>query len=55
MAEVIDYVREVGPQRAYAVHDALLNDLAWPIYEGQIGALGGTDNLRLTPEEYATL
>ncbi len=25
MAEVIDYTREVSPQRAYAIHDALLN------------------------------
>ncbi|KAB1149887.1 MBL fold metallo-hydrolase [Streptomyces luteolifulvus] len=49
ISEVIDYVREVGPQRAYDIHDALLTDLARPIYDNQIGALGGTEHLRLTP------
>ncbi|MEU0331802.1 MBL fold metallo-hydrolase [Streptomyces sp. NPDC006193] len=53
ISEVIDYVREVGPRRAYDVHDALLTDLARPIYDRQIGALGGTDHLRLTPGESA--
>jgi L-ascorbate metabolism protein UlaG (beta-lactamase superfamily) len=49
IAEVIDYVREVGPRRAYDIHDALLTDLARPIYDNQIGALGGAEHLRLTP------
>ncbi|MES9523236.1 MBL fold metallo-hydrolase [Streptomyces capoamus] len=49
IAEVIDYVREVAPRRAYDVHDALLTDLALPIYESQIGRLGGTDHQRLSP------
>ncbi|MEU0054191.1 MBL fold metallo-hydrolase [Streptomyces sp. NPDC006309] len=55
ISEVIDYVREVGPQRAYDVHDALLTDLARPIYDRQIGALGGTDHLRLAPGASADL
>ncbi|MEU6845781.1 MBL fold metallo-hydrolase [Streptomyces sp. NPDC046716] len=49
IAEVIEYVREVKPTRAYDIHDALLTDLARPIYDSQIGALGGTEHLRLTP------
>lgn len=49
IAEVIDYVREVAPRRAYDVHDALLTDLALPLYEGHIGRLGGTDHQRLSP------
>ena len=49
ISEVIDYVREIRPQRAYDIHDALLTDLARPIYDNQIGALGGTEHLRLTP------
>jgi L-ascorbate metabolism protein UlaG (beta-lactamase superfamily) len=49
ISEVIDYVREVKPQRAYDIHDALLTDLARPIYDRQIGALGGTDHQRLSP------
>ncbi|MFH8489402.1 MBL fold metallo-hydrolase [Streptomyces longisporoflavus] len=55
ISEVIDYVREVKPQRAYDVHDALLTDLARPIYDSQIGSLGGAEHLRLTPGESAEL
>ncbi|MGY0019638.1 MBL fold metallo-hydrolase [Streptomyces sp. YJ-C3] len=49
ISEVIDYVREVKPRRAYDIHDALLTDLARPIYDRQIGELGGAEHLRLTP------
>jgi L-ascorbate metabolism protein UlaG (beta-lactamase superfamily) len=49
ISEVIDYVREVKPQRACDIHDALLTDLARPIYDNQIGALGGAEHLRLAP------
>jgi L-ascorbate metabolism protein UlaG (beta-lactamase superfamily) len=51
ISEVIDYVREVKPQRCVDVHDALLTDLARPIYDRQIGGLGGADHLRLGPGE----
>ncbi|MGW1407592.1 MBL fold metallo-hydrolase [Streptomyces sp. NPDC002403] len=49
ISEVIDYVREVGPRRAIDIHDALLTDLARPIYDSQIGSLGGADHGRLAP------
>ncbi|MFJ4971574.1 MBL fold metallo-hydrolase [Streptomyces sp. NPDC088755] len=49
ISEVIDYVREVEPRRAIDVHDALLTDLARPIYDNQIGALGGAEHDRLAP------
>lgn len=49
ISEVIDYVREVAPRRAIDIHDALLTDLARPIYDSQIGGLGGTDHGRLAP------
>ncbi|MFG3282024.1 MBL fold metallo-hydrolase [Streptomyces sp. NPDC048111] len=49
ISEVIDYVREVKPRRAIDIHDALLTDLARPIYDTQIGHLGGTDHGRLAP------
>ncbi|CAK7279813.1 MBL fold metallo-hydrolase [Streptomyces sp. SCPE 10] len=55
IAEVIDYVREVRPRRAYDIHDALLTDLARPIYDHQIGALGGADHQRLSPGASAEL
>ncbi|MFF5899196.1 MBL fold metallo-hydrolase [Streptomyces argenteolus] len=55
ISEVIDYVREVKPRRAIDVHDALLTDLARPIYDKQIGALGGTDHGRLAPGDATRL
>ncbi|MFF5727370.1 MBL fold metallo-hydrolase [[Kitasatospora] papulosa] len=55
ISEVIDYVREVKPRRAIDIHDALLTDLARPIYDMQIGALGGADHSRMTPGEATRL
>ncbi|MFI1015194.1 MBL fold metallo-hydrolase [Streptomyces sp. NPDC020965] len=53
ISEVIDYVREVAPRRAIDVHDALLTDLARPIYDTHLGNLGGAEHLRLAPGESA--
>jgi L-ascorbate metabolism protein UlaG (beta-lactamase superfamily) len=47
-SEVVDYIREVKPQRAIDIHDALLTDLARPIYDTVIGNLGGAEHVRLT-------
>jgi L-ascorbate metabolism protein UlaG (beta-lactamase superfamily) len=55
ISEVIDYVREVAPRWSYDIHDALLTDLARPVYDRQIGALGGAEHLRLTPGDAAEL
>ncbi|WP_416970067.1 MBL fold metallo-hydrolase [Streptomyces sp. 4F14] len=55
ISEVIDYVREVKPARAYDIHDALLTDLARPVYDNQIGALGGAEHGRLAPGESTSL
>ncbi|MEU3049584.1 MBL fold metallo-hydrolase [Streptomyces sp. NPDC006984] len=49
ISEVIDYVREVRPRYVLDVHDALLTDRARPIYDRQIGALGGAEHGRLAP------
>ncbi|KIF71099.1 beta-lactamase [Streptomyces sp. AcH 505] len=46
LSEVIDYVREVKPLRAFDIHDALLTELARPVYDGQIGALAAADHAR---------
>ncbi len=51
VSEVIDYVREVAPQQAIDVHDALLTDLARPVYDGMIENLGGAPHSRLAPGE----
>ncbi|MFI8519593.1 MBL fold metallo-hydrolase [Streptomyces sp. NPDC085481] len=55
ISEVIDYVREVKPRRAYDIHDALLSDLARPIYAGHLGRLGRTDHSRLAPGDSTEL
>ncbi|MFC4031015.1 MBL fold metallo-hydrolase [Streptomyces polygonati] len=47
--DVIEYVREIKPQRTIDVHDGLLNDQARPLYDSLVGGLGGADHLRLTP------
>ncbi|MFE3993616.1 MBL fold metallo-hydrolase [Streptomyces goshikiensis] len=47
VAEVIDYLREVKPRRAIDIHDAYLSEIARPIYDTVLGALGGTDHGRL--------
>ncbi|GAA3486487.1 MULTISPECIES: MBL fold metallo-hydrolase [Streptomyces] len=49
VSEVIDYVREVKPRHAYDIHDALLTDLALPLYGQHIGNLGATNHHHLAP------
>jgi L-ascorbate metabolism protein UlaG (beta-lactamase superfamily) len=48
-SEVIDYVREVKPRRTLDVHDALLTDLARPIYDTHLANLTPAEHLRLAP------
>lgn len=40
IADVIDYVRAVGADRAYAVHDGLLNDAGYGLYAALLGERG---------------
>lgn len=58
-AEILDYVRAVGPRRAIDIHDALLSDLAHTVYGRMLGpdgpGTGGAEHLRLTPGESRTL
>ncbi|WUH90028.1 MBL fold metallo-hydrolase [Streptomyces sp. NBC_00433] len=49
VSEVIDYVREVAPRRAVDVHDALLTDLARPLYDMLLTNLTAAEHLRLAP------
>ncbi|MFJ9031406.1 MBL fold metallo-hydrolase [Streptomyces sp. NPDC102274] len=49
VSEVIEYVREVKPQRSFDVHDAMLTELARPFYDNLIGGLGGAEHGRLAP------
>jgi L-ascorbate metabolism protein UlaG (beta-lactamase superfamily) len=40
VGDLIDYVREVAPQDAYAVHDGALNDVGTTMVEGFLGERG---------------
>lgn len=54
VAEVIDYLREVAPARAYSVHDGLLNEAGLGLVDQQLGReaeRAGTDVRRLVPGE----
>jgi hypothetical protein len=58
VAEVIDYVRAVGADQAYAVHDGLLNDTGLGLVGGLLGERGPgtrTPYARLSPGESADL
>jgi L-ascorbate metabolism protein UlaG (beta-lactamase superfamily) len=49
LAEAIDYVRAVGPQRAHPTHDAVLSPAGQQISDNWITQRGGTDYSRLEP------
>ncbi|MEW9531226.1 MBL fold metallo-hydrolase [Microbispora sp. NPDC049125] len=56
--ELIDYVREVAPQRAVAVHDGALNEVGLTLVGGLLGEKGpgiGAPYARLTPGESLTV
>ncbi|EMF02034.1 MBL fold metallo-hydrolase [Streptomyces mobaraensis NBRC 13819 = DSM 40847] len=59
VGDVIDYLREVSPRRAIDVHDALLTDLARPVYDRMLGpdgpGVGGAEHSRLAPGESVEL
>ncbi|MFE7773345.1 MBL fold metallo-hydrolase [Streptomyces sp. NPDC057445] len=55
VSEVIEYVREVKPRRAIDIHDALLTDLARPVYDTHIANLGGAEHSRLASGESTDL
>ncbi|GGO92585.1 MBL fold metallo-hydrolase [Wenjunlia tyrosinilytica] len=57
-SEVVDYVREVKPSRAFSIHDGLLNDLGHGLYNRQLGPTGpgiGAEHARLAPGESTEL
>jgi L-ascorbate metabolism protein UlaG (beta-lactamase superfamily) len=55
ISEVIDYVREIKPQRAIDVHDGLLTDIGLLVYNNGLGpngpGIGGAEHGRLAPGE----
>ncbi|WP_101257011.1 MBL fold metallo-hydrolase [Streptomyces barkulensis] len=59
VAEVVDYVREVGPRVAYDVHDGLLSDFGHLVYGRLLGPNGpgtaGAEHTRLEPGQGVVL
>lgn len=49
LSESIDFIRAVKPQRAFALHDCLLNDRAAALTDRLATALSGCDYARLDP------
>jgi len=49
LAESIDFVRAVKPRRAYALHDALLNETGAKVSDGHLERLSGTDYAHVAP------
>jgi L-ascorbate metabolism protein UlaG (beta-lactamase superfamily) len=55
ISEVIDYVREIKPQRAIDVHDGLITDIGHMVYNNNLGpngpGIGGAEHGSLAPGE----
>jgi L-ascorbate metabolism protein UlaG (beta-lactamase superfamily) len=49
VSETIDFVREVKPNRVFALHDALLKENGAGFYDNLVGGLGGAEYARLAP------
>jgi L-ascorbate metabolism protein UlaG (beta-lactamase superfamily) len=49
LAESIDFVRAVRPERVFALHDALLTDAGAKIYDGHLERFSGAEYARLAP------
>jgi L-ascorbate metabolism protein UlaG (beta-lactamase superfamily) len=49
LAESIDFVRAVKPERAFALHDALLTETGAAISDGHLERLSGTTYAHVTP------
>jgi L-ascorbate metabolism protein UlaG (beta-lactamase superfamily) len=54
VTEMYAYLREVAPERAYSIHDGLLNDVGLQLVDAQLGGAAkrsGADVRRLRPGE----
>jgi L-ascorbate metabolism protein UlaG (beta-lactamase superfamily) len=49
LSESVDFVRQVKPGRAVALHDALLKENGAQLYDGHLERLGGTSYARVAP------
>jgi L-ascorbate metabolism protein UlaG (beta-lactamase superfamily) len=51
LSESVDFVRAVKPRQAFALHDALLNDNGFGVFDGMMTGLAGTEYRRLSTGE----
>ncbi len=49
LSESVDFVRRIRPRRAYALHDCLLSDAGFKVYDGNMARLSECDYARLLP------
>jgi L-ascorbate metabolism protein UlaG (beta-lactamase superfamily) len=54
LSESVEFVRAVAPRRAFALHDALLNDNGSRIYDGNLAKLSGCEYAHLAPGSTAS-
>lgn len=55
LAEALDFVRAVGPARAFPIHDALLSEIGNSLTDNWFHRKANTDYRRLSPGEHTDL
>ena len=55
LAEALDFVRSIGPARAFPIHDAMFSDIGNAGVDRWMGQEGGADYRRLAPGESTEL
>jgi L-ascorbate metabolism protein UlaG (beta-lactamase superfamily) len=55
VSESVEFVRQVAPRRAYALHDGLLNKVGLQVHDHLLGQLGGCEYSRLSAGESVAL
>jgi L-ascorbate metabolism protein UlaG (beta-lactamase superfamily) len=49
LAESVEFIRNIAPRRALALHDSLLSDIGGKIYDGNLAKLANCEYARLDP------
>jgi L-ascorbate metabolism protein UlaG (beta-lactamase superfamily) len=55
LAEAVEFVREVAPRRAYAIHEAVLNETGFLVTDNNMTNLVHTEYARLEPGQQVVL
>jgi L-ascorbate metabolism protein UlaG (beta-lactamase superfamily) len=51
ISDSVEFVRRIGPRRAFALHDCLLSDRGFAVYDANMSRLAGCEYARLAPGE----